>query len=790
MDNQFNMNDMPKRIFTENSYFSQECSSLSSDNNSMNIAMESASSVIHKMNDNDSMSVLDEMKSMIKETEKTISKNILMEMYAFKTRHDGIGVTNEDHPFMTCKYTNLTSANIPNLDILITVLKEVFDRVSKFKNHYNPYDKDDFKDTLKDLMDMIRDRSENISGCVLGFNKHVDPHDFIVEMYLLYRSGNEYSVQEHAGSEYKSYEDEINECYLGIGNSVESYNSKLITCLSLFNDVMRLLEYNEHDRSFDGLNELRENLKKDVEVFTLRYLFIANIAYAGKADAVKDYLNPGNNDIKYGAHITNDEPLDLDLDFDLDDDDFTDDDDVEEMDFDLLEDDDVIVESAFDNIDIRNDYVPEYTQSPELYVLEAQIVSILNEELMAFGEAIADQAKAKTVVDKVKADGNNADDAEYTQPDQPMSAEEIKKKAAEQTTKEDQDKKNKEAAKEANKEEKKKDKKEKERGILEEIWRNIKKFFDKMLVRFSSAAGKYSADARSYVVDDIYKTYSKNDANQAPNLYPQFEGYYDKSVQRVKNIFDQIKNVSFTNKNIYDPNNNNTNYDASYFISKILPGSNYDGKTPLGEFCKTYFRGGDANTPIKLTNFGPNVPKDTFAAMIDLQLSAEITSSQLTKNISNLVNEADKFTQKYIRNFKQEAALPGLIKDHIASVLEEYFDNEEYKAFTEEDQPAGTAQPAEEPVKIQKIRTACKAYTDVLMNVMASACTTYEVLCNRNKRILKALQSGDPVKNSKENRTDENANKEQTKEQPKETPKDNGGENTETVDTTATEVNK
>lgn len=918
MDNQFNMNDMPKRIFTENSYFSQECSSLSSDNNSMNIAMESASSVIHKMNDNDSMSVLDEMKSMIKETEKTISKNILMEMYAFKTRHDGIGITNEDHPFMTCKYTNLTSTNIPNLDILMTVLKEVYHRVSKFQNHYNPYDKDDFKDTLKDLMDMIRDRSENISGCVLGFNKHIDPHDFIEEMYLLYRSGNEYSVQEHSGDEYKSYEDEINECYLGIGNSVESYNSKLIACLSLFNDVMRLLS----DKStFSELNGLKADLKEDVEVFTLRYLFIANIAYAGKADAVKDYLNPGNADIKYGAHITNDEPLDLELDFDLSDDDFTDDDDVEDMDFDLLEDDDVIVESAFDKIDIRENYVPEYTQSPELYVLEAQMVKIINEELMAIYEAgvkkrtkqlrkaikkknpamaqaLDEYSKSKEGKDQAERLKQRADEIRNGKPADPNKPgydveykkmyEDWKSKQnksadtsdqkffeanknqintlrnkygmtnintyngkpaetgnpAEQDTgakpkptpnakkyaqgfrdflkndkkitdikslsedqlekynnefmnsekgkmvlKEIKDEYIKNGGTEADwaneekqmkgnnaeqqqttqqqtnqqqnteEEKKKKDKKEKERGIFEEIWHNIKKFLDKMLVRFSSAAGKYSADARSYVLDDIYNTYSKSDANQAPNLYPQFEGDYNKSVMRVKSIFDQIKNVSFTNKNIFDADNMNTNYNQKYFVDKILPGNDYDpNKTSLADFCKSYFRGGDANSPIKLTNFGPGVPKDTFAAMIDLQLSAEMTSNQLAKNINAMVADADKFTQKFIRDYKQEAAMPEIVKDHIASVLEEYFDDENYKAYNEEDQQQQPAQGGqdqqqqntEEPAKIKKLRESLKNYQEVLMNVMASACTTYEVLCNRNKRILKCLQTGDPIKNSKE----------------------------------------
>ena len=306
MDIQFNMNDIPKSIFTESSHFIQECESLSTNNNSFDIAIEGAHSVINLINKTNDINIIDEMKSIIKETEKNISKNILMEIYSFSKRHECGDACNTN--FCVCKYTNLDK-NVPNLSILINVLTEVITRVNKYKNNFTYDVEDDFEDTLKDLCDMIRDRSESIYGSILCKEKNIDTHNFIEEMYLTFRNEDQYFTEEYSGDNLGEYENSVEKHYLGIGDSIKTYNSDIIKCLKMFSQAISVL-HNDPHYSHD-INKWLTRTREALELYILRYLFISNIAYAGKADAIHDYMNPNN--ISYGAHINNDEPLDLEM---------------------------------------------------------------------------------------------------------------------------------------------------------------------------------------------------------------------------------------------------------------------------------------------------------------------------------------------------------------------------------------------------------------------------------------------------------------------------------------------
>ena len=372
MDKRFNLNDIPNKIFTESSLYTSECESLSSDNESLDIAIDGARNVIKSLSHIDDPGIIDEMKIMIKDTEKNISKNILLELYSFKTHFDGIK-DGAHGDFMACKYTNLNKC-VPTLKPLLNLLTEVDTRLSKFHNHFTPDAKDAYKDTIDDLYDMVRDKYEGIYCSVLGEEAEIDKTDFMEKMFLTFRNGTDYTTEQYSADDLDEYENKVHECYLGIGDSVGEYNEDMIKCMKIFDHIEHILK---HDMDDD-----KESLLKMISLYTLRYMFIANIAYAGKADAVKSYLRPTNNDIECGGYVRNDDPIDID-DFE----DIDDDEDDDEFDWGLLDSDEAVVESAFDTIDIQENYVPEYVDSPKLYVMEAQIMSILNEELMTLHEA-------------------------------------------------------------------------------------------------------------------------------------------------------------------------------------------------------------------------------------------------------------------------------------------------------------------------------------------------------------------------------------------------------------------
>lgn len=748
MEKTFSLKDIPRKIFSESSCYTDEYSSLSNNTNVIEMSVKNGTKVLDMIN-NESSDIMDEVKTMHRQTEKEISKNILMEMYAFDTRHnnsDGYG------SFVTCKYTNLDK-DIPSLDKPISVLESVVSTVSKYETHLTSDALKDYNEELESLKEDCLSGYKSVFEDILKNNSRIAPKDFTESAYLKFRDGKNFYTEEYSEETSREYFDTVVNNYMGIAESVDTYNKNMTKCIKLLTEAQNLLKKDIGFKGVEVYDECVDNkhaLYKMMLLYLHKFLVYANIVYAIKADAVRGYLNPcGNHGLCDGEYHQNMDPVSTVVD---DGPDFTNDD----SEYDGLDQlDDEAFECAMEAYDATNDFEFETVTSPELYLIESQVMTILNEEI--FNEVTKPRTQLNPTGKTVPKP--------TTTTTEPNKTEEAKKEP--EANKPDQKaEEQKPAENTADKKAEKKDKEKKDKDFFTNTWNKIKEFFSKMAQRFNTAAGKYSKDAREYVAEDIYKTYSKSDATMAPNLYPKYEGLYQQSVQRVKDIFKTLPNCAFSNKNIFDAESTDKKYDEAYFLKAMLGGAvNYEGKNNLTEFCTNYFKG--MNNPNidkpTLTNFGPNVDQATFSNMIDLLLSAELTSSQLTKTINKLMDDGDRFTEKYVRNYyaTNEETLMSNAKEKIASIMEEYF-GEGYQAYTEAD-PAPAAQQTdanqknvEEESKVKNIRAACKTYTNVLMAIMAAACTTFEQLCYRNNRILKNLQTGDPIKNSKENR--ENAN--------------------------------
>ncbi|MBQ8130942.1 MAG: hypothetical protein IJ193_00460 [Bacilli bacterium] len=759
MEKTFSLKDIPRKIFSESSCYTDEYSSLSNNTNVIEMSVKNGAKVLNMIN-NESSDIMDEVKTMHRQTEKKISKNILMEMYAFDTRHtnsDGYG------SFVTCKYTNLDK-DIPSLDKPIGVLESIVSTVSKYEAHLTSDALKDYNEELESLKEDCLSGYKSVFEDILKNSSRIAPKDFTESAYLKFRNGENFYTEEYSEETSREYFDTVVNNYMGIAESVDTYNKNMTKCIKLLTEAQNLLKKDIGFKGVEVYDECVDNkhaLYKMMLLYLHKFLVYANIVYAIKADAVRGYLNPcGNHGLCDGEYHQNMDPVSTVVDDDGPD--FTDDD----SEYDGLDQlDDEAFECAMEAYDATNDFESETVTSPELYLIESQVMTILNEEI--FNEALKSNIKSQMDPNQTIDDAEVV--SEKIDPNNKERVAKEKEEANKPAVVKDQDKnkeKEKPAENTADKKAEKKDKEKKDKDFFTNIWNKIKEFFSKMAQRFNTAAGKYSKDAREYVAEDIYKTYSKSDATMAPNLYPKYEGLYQQSVQRVKDIFKTLPNCAFSNKNIFDAESTDKKYDEAYFLKAMLGGAvNYEGKNNLTEFCTNYFKGMDnpnKGNPV-LTNFGPNVDQATFSNMIDLLLSAELTSSQLTKTINKLMEDGDRFTEKYVRNYyaTNEETLMINAKEKIASIMEEYF-GEGYQAYTEAD-PAPAAQQTdvnqknvEEESKVKNIRAACKTYTNVLMAIMAAACTTFEQLCYRNNRILKNLQTGDPIKNSKENR--ENAN--------------------------------
>ena len=260
----------------------------------------------------------------IKEAEKIISKNILYAIYNFNISSKYCNYSNYiGQHIHTYNYTNLDNPEIPSFKKLNLYLDEI-DIV--LNNHNGIIINNDIAiqlcSTLQEFIEEIKECTIDVYSLVMD-NKiyNVTADNFIINSEKLFKGISEFNTKRFIGDNQNvnSYFDDVKTNYCDIAKSVAGYNDGLHKVIIKLNNIMNRLSKSENTYSQLTLqiNGKKEELRKVLYTFAMKYLNAANILYSIKASCIYEYLQPSSSDYD-DIKTFEDKSFDLD-EYDIDD---------------------------------------------------------------------------------------------------------------------------------------------------------------------------------------------------------------------------------------------------------------------------------------------------------------------------------------------------------------------------------------------------------------------------------------------------------------------------------------
>ena len=260
----------------------------------------------------------------IKEAEKIISKNILYAIYNFNISSKYCNYSNYiGQHIHTYNYTNLDNPEIPSFKKLNLYLDEIGIILN---NHNGIIINNDIAiqlcSTLQEFIEEIKECTIDVYSLVMD-NKiyNVTADNFIINSEKLFKGVSEFNTKRFIGDNQNvnSYFDDVKTNYCDIAKSVAGYNDGLHKVIIKLNNIMNRLSKSENTYSQLTLqiNGKKEELRKVLYTFAMKYLNAANILYSIKASCIYEYLQPSSSDYD-DIKTFEDKSFDLD-EYDIDD---------------------------------------------------------------------------------------------------------------------------------------------------------------------------------------------------------------------------------------------------------------------------------------------------------------------------------------------------------------------------------------------------------------------------------------------------------------------------------------
>lgn len=370
MENCFSLKNMVKNVFTEGSSTFRGFDT--SDTIKSDIVPTNTIRQALAISD-DSVKIYDpeackDAKLRVKETEKNISKNILYSIYTFYIMHgreptyDGLVL---GQPFMvnTYDYTNLDSTSVPTFDKLDMEMDAILNTLSNYGTSGVEDKSTMYYNSLDKLVQEISDLMPGVPALVMnGKESNVTRETFILNAYKLFRGGSSFKPRSFMSdsSEMKRRYSQIYDNYLNLSAGVASYNEKLADIMAKLDKVCRELSKTYHtynDQLTAQIKYKKEELANTLNRFACKYFTYANMLYSIKADAIREYLNPSENEDGRYTKLTHHESMDE------------------------LFDDDMYLNEDVDMSDISTTY--EFTD--RMNYLEAEFIGYLTQEIINEG---------------------------------------------------------------------------------------------------------------------------------------------------------------------------------------------------------------------------------------------------------------------------------------------------------------------------------------------------------------------------------------------------------------------
>ena len=239
----------------------------------------------------------------IKEAEKIISKNILYAIYNFNISSKYCNYSNYiGQHIHTYNYTNLDNPEIPSFKKLNLYLDEIGIILN---NHNGIIINNDIAiqlcSTLQEFIEEIKECTIDVYSLVMD-NKiyNVTAENFIINSEKLFKGVSEFNTKRFIGDNQNvnSYFDDVKTNYCDIAKSVAGYNDGLHKVIIKLNNIMNRLSKSENTYSQLTLqiNGKKEELRKVLYTFAMKYLNAANILYSIKASCIYEYLQPSSSD--------------------------------------------------------------------------------------------------------------------------------------------------------------------------------------------------------------------------------------------------------------------------------------------------------------------------------------------------------------------------------------------------------------------------------------------------------------------------------------------------------------
>ena len=239
----------------------------------------------------------------IKEAEKIISKNILYAIYNFNISSKYCNYSNYiGQRIHTYNYTNLDNPEIPSFKKLNLYLDEIGIILN---NHNGIIINNDIAIqlclTLQEFIEEIKECTIDVYSLVMD-NKiyNVTADNFIINSEKLFKGISEFSTRRFIGDNQNvnSYFDDVKTNYCDIAKSVAGYNDGLHKVIIKLNNIMNRLSKSENNYSqlTFQINDKKEELRKVLYTFAMKYLNAANILYSIKASCIQEYLQPSSSD--------------------------------------------------------------------------------------------------------------------------------------------------------------------------------------------------------------------------------------------------------------------------------------------------------------------------------------------------------------------------------------------------------------------------------------------------------------------------------------------------------------
>lgn len=372
MENCFSLDNMVKNVFTEGTSTFRGFNTfdtIKSDLVPTNTIKQSLaiSDDTVKMN-GDSESCKD-AKFRVKETEKNISKNILYSIYTYYIQH-GMNRLNfanplaEAKPIHTYEYTNLDSTNIPTFDKLDMELT----LVSNLVNNYGTSGVEDkttqYYTSLDNMISEIRDLMEGVPSFVMGNKEsNISRESFIFNSYRLFRGGDTFKPRTYLSNSKEAAKrfDEINNNYLELSAGVASYNKALKDMMLKLEKVLFDIKkpYRTYNEQLSRqIQYKKEELATTLCKFAYKYFNYTNILYSIKSDAIREYLNPSENEEGTYTRFVKEESVE-----------------------DILGDDNGFITEDYSDLDDMN-FTTEYEFTDKMNYLEAEFLGYTTQEII------------------------------------------------------------------------------------------------------------------------------------------------------------------------------------------------------------------------------------------------------------------------------------------------------------------------------------------------------------------------------------------------------------------------